>query len=67
MLQQAQRPDVCGVVRISGVENAVQQVFPAMYAPQHRGPEAGGIVAFDGEGGPALRPGQITEDVFGLQ
>tara|TARA_B100000676_G_scaffold193646_1_gene190352 strand:- start:729 stop:845 length:117 start_codon:yes stop_codon:yes gene_type:complete len=38
-----------------------------MYAPQHRGPEAGGIVAFDGEGGPALRPGQITEDVFGLQ
>ena len=42
---------MCGVVGISGVENAAQQAFLAMYALQHRGQEAGGIVAFDGEDG----------------
>lgn len=42
---------MCGVVGISGVENAAQQAFLALYALQHRGQEAGGIVAFqDGEG-----------------
>jgi amidophosphoribosyltransferase len=41
--------DECGVVGISGIDNAAQLAFLAMYALQHRGQEAGGIVSFDGE------------------
>jgi amidophosphoribosyltransferase len=40
----------CGVVGISGVENASEMAFLGLYALQHRGQEAGGIVAVkDGE------------------
>jgi amidophosphoribosyltransferase len=50
MYELDDRPhDECGVVGISGVDNAAQQAFLAMYALQHRGQEAGGIVSFDGE------------------
>jgi amidophosphoribosyltransferase len=41
--------DECGVVGISGVDDAAEQAFLAMYALQHRGQEAAGIAAFDGE------------------
>jgi len=40
----------CGVVGISGIENAAQQAFLALYALQHRGQEAAGIVTFDDDG-----------------
>jgi amidophosphoribosyltransferase len=40
----------CGVVGISGVENASEMAFLGLYALQHRGQEAAGIVAVkDGE------------------
>jgi amidophosphoribosyltransferase len=39
---------VCGIVAISGIEKAAEQAYLALYALQHRGQEAAGIVAFDG-------------------
>jgi len=40
----------CGVVGLSGVERASEMAFLGLYALQHRGQEAGGIVAVkDGE------------------
>ena len=56
---------MCGVVGISGVENAAQQAFLAMYALQHRGQEAGGIVAFDGEEGKLHKGAGLVSELFG--
>jgi len=55
---------MCGVVGISGVENAAQQAFLAMYALQHRGQEAGGIVAFDGEEGKLHKGAGLVSELF---
>jgi amidophosphoribosyltransferase len=57
--------DECGVVGISGMENAAQQAFLAMYALQHRGQEAGGIVAFDGSEGRVHRGTGLVSEIFG--
>ena len=38
---------MCGIVGVSGIEDAAQQAYLAMYALQHRGQEAAGIVAFE--------------------
>lgn len=40
--------DECGVVGISGIDDSAELAFLALYALQHRGQEAAGIVAFDG-------------------
>ena len=37
----------CGIVGISGLEKAAEHAFLALYALQHRGQEAAGIVAVD--------------------
>ena len=55
---------MCGVVGISGVENAAQQAFLAMYALQHRGQEGGGIVAFDGEEGKLHKGAGLVSELF---
>lgn len=55
----------CGVVGISGIENASQQAFLAMYALQHRGQEAGGIVAFEGEEGRVHKGAGLVSEIFG--
>jgi amidophosphoribosyltransferase len=39
--------DECGVVGITGVENAAESAFLALYALQHRGQESTGICAVD--------------------
>ena len=39
---------MCGIVAISGIEKAAEQAYLALYALQHRGQEAAGIVAHDG-------------------
>jgi len=56
---------MCGVVGISGVKNAAQEAFLAMYALQHRGQEAGGIVAFDGEEGRLHKGAGLVSEIFG--
>ena len=56
--------DECGVVAISGIEDAAQEAFLAMYALQHRGQEAGGIVAFDGEMGRVHKGGGLVSEIF---
>jgi amidophosphoribosyltransferase len=55
----------CGVVGVSGLPNAAEQVFLAMYALQHRGQEAGGIVAFDGERGRVHKGAGLVSEIFG--
>jgi len=40
----------CGVVAVSGVSNAAELTFLALYALQHRGQEAAGIVAIGKDG-----------------
>lgn len=55
---------MCGVVGISGVESAAQQAFLAMYALQHRGQEAGGIVVFDGEEGTLRKGSGLVSEIF---
>jgi len=56
--------DECGVVGISGVENAAEQAFLAVYALQHRGQEAAGIVAFDGERAHMHKGNGLVSEVF---
>jgi amidophosphoribosyltransferase len=56
--------DECGVVAISGVENAAQEAFLAMYALQHRGQEAGGIMAFDDDTGRVHKGGGLVSEIF---
>lgn len=41
---------MCGIVAVSGVPGAAQQVFLGLYSLQHRGQEAAGIVAVDADG-----------------
>ena len=54
----------CGVVGISGVERAAEMTFLGLYALQHRGQEAAGIVAVD-EGHARIHKGLgLVADVF---
>lgn len=55
----------CGVVGISGVEHAAQQAYLAMYALQHRGQEAGGIVAFNDQGARVHKGAGLVSEIFG--
>lgn len=54
----------CGVVGISGMDMASEQAFLAMYALQHRGQEAAGMVTFDEEGPHVLKGPGLVGDVF---
>jgi amidophosphoribosyltransferase len=55
----------CGVVGITGVENAAEKAFLALYALQHRGQEAAGIVGIDAEGRARSHKGAgLVSDVF---
>jgi amidophosphoribosyltransferase len=54
----------CGVVGISGMDMAAEQAFLAMYALQHRGQEAAGMVTFDEDGPHVLKGRGLVGDVF---
>jgi len=57
---------VCGVVGLSGVENAAEKAFLALYALQHRGQEAAGIAAFGDDGVSRVHRGAgLVSEVFG--
>jgi amidophosphoribosyltransferase len=56
---------MCGVVGISGIDNAAEQVFLGLYALQHRGQESAGIVAVDERGKARTHKGLgLVYDVF---
>jgi amidophosphoribosyltransferase len=55
----------CGVVGVSGVENAAELAFLALYALQHRGQEAAGIAAMGDDGVPRVHKGMgLVSEVF---
>ena len=56
--------DECGVVGISGIDDAAQEAFLALYALQHRGQEAAGIVSFDGTTARAHKGSGLVSEVF---
>jgi amidophosphoribosyltransferase len=55
---------MCGIVGISGVENAAAQAYLALYALQHRGQEAAGIVAYDGKATKSHKGRGLVSEVF---
>ena len=55
----------CGVVGIIGVEKASEKAFLALYALQHRGQEAAGIVAVGDDGISRVHKGAgLVSDIF---
>jgi amidophosphoribosyltransferase len=54
---------MCGIVGVSGADNAARLVFMGLYALQHRGQESAGISAMDDTGGARLtrRDGLVAE------
>ena len=58
---------MCGIVGISGIEKAAEQAFLALYALQHRGQEASGIVAFDGTTQRSHKGRGLVSEVFDAQ
>jgi len=54
----------CGVVAVSGVDNAAEHAFLALYALQHRGLEAAGIAAVDGDISRAHKGAGLVSEVF---
>jgi amidophosphoribosyltransferase len=65
-LDEQDRPrEECGVVGITGIPHAAELVFLGLYALQHRGQEAAGIVAVDGDGQARVHKGLgLVADVF---
>jgi len=55
---------MCGIVAISGIEKAAEQAFLALYALQHRGQEAAGIVTFDGTTSRSHKGRGLVSEVF---
>ena len=41
---------MCGIIGVTAVPDAARQVYLGLYSLQHRGQEAAGMVAVDGEG-----------------
>lgn len=56
--------DECGVVGVSGIDNAAEHAFLAIYALQHRGQESAGIVVFDGEAAHMHKGTGLVSEVF---
>ena len=55
---------MCGIVGVQGVDNAAHRAFLSLYALQHRGQEAAGIVAFDGEDARVHKGAGLVSEVF---
>jgi amidophosphoribosyltransferase len=55
----------CGVLGLSGVERASEMAFLGLYALQHRGQEAAGIVSMDDDGQARMHKGLgLVADIF---
>src|SRR5438552_13723758 len=56
---------MCGIIGVSGVPDAVRQVYLGLYSLQHRGQESAGIVAVDGAGVARSHRGMgLVSDIF---
>ena len=56
---------MCGIVGISGIEDAARLAYLGLYALQHRGQESAGIVVIDRGGQPRVHRGMgLVSDVF---
>ena len=58
---------MCGIVAISGIDKAAEQAYLALYALQHRGQEAAGIVTYDGTSSKSHRGRGLVSDVFNAE
>ncbi|MDX1566847.1 MAG: amidophosphoribosyltransferase [Longimicrobiales bacterium] len=56
--------DECGVVGISGIENAAELTFLGLYALQHRGQESAGICAIEDGTARVHKDTGLVSDVF---
>ncbi|MBI1967295.1 MAG: amidophosphoribosyltransferase, partial [Gemmatimonadetes bacterium] len=56
---------MCGIIGVSGVQDAARLVYLGLYSLQHRGQESAGIVAVDGEGVARSHRGMgLVSDIF---
>ncbi|MFC1510483.1 amidophosphoribosyltransferase [Candidatus Omnitrophota bacterium] len=55
---------MCGIIGISGHENAAELTFLGLYALQHRGEEAAGIASFDGKEIYLKKAPGLVDDAF---
>ena len=58
---------MCGIIGISNHKDAAQIAFLGLYALQHRGEEAAGIVTYDGKETHVVRNRGLVADVFNEQ
>ena len=58
---------MCGIVAVSGVADAAQQVFLGLYSLQHRGQEAAGIVSLGADRPAAIhKKAGLVSEAFGV-
>lgn len=56
---------MCGIIGVSGVQDAARLAYLGLYSLQHRGQESAGIVTVDGEGAARVHRGMgLVSDVF---
>jgi amidophosphoribosyltransferase len=55
---------MCGIVGVTGAENAAEQVFLGLYALQHRGQEAAGIASYSPDGARLHKANGLVVDGF---
>src|SRR5437879_1018808 len=56
--------NMCGIVGVSHHKQAAQMAFLGLYALQHRGEEAAGIVSYDGKDTHVLKKSGLAVDNF---
>jgi amidophosphoribosyltransferase len=55
---------MCGIVAVSGIDHAAELTFLGLYALQHRGQEAVGICAVEGETARSVKSAGLAADAF---
>jgi amidophosphoribosyltransferase len=55
---------MCGIVAVSGIDHAAELTFLGLYALQHRGQEAVGLCAVDGDAARVVKSTGLVSDAF---
>ncbi len=58
---------MCGIVAVSGIDQAAELTFLGLYALQHRGQEAVGLCAVDGDAARVVKSTGLVSDAFDEQ